>query len=367
MPQVVYTLLVNSAPAASELIDAVQTIEVDVSAEMASVLRITFGISGTDTGDWSILADETFTPLTPLQLRLQVGTGLPEAVINAYVTQALVRYADEPAGSALEVTAMDATMLMNLEEKVKAWPNMSDGLIATMIFAEYSITAMPDSTSPVISQPEGMTLQRGTDIRFLQRLARRNGFECYVQPEPITGLDMGSFGAPRTFSAPSAVLNVNMAEHTNVSNFTVRHRMLRPTRVLAAGIDASNVSSQNAQATSVTENRLGALDTLSQLDRMPTVLLSDTGLMKSGDLRTLAQAVANRSAWAVQAGGLVGEDVGVLRPGTIVNIRGAGAQMSGSYYLTRVSHTIDGNGYAQRFEARRNATGLTGSELFVQL
>src|SRR5215471_19253228 len=46
-----------------------------------------------------------------------------------------------------------------------------------------------------LTEHEGTTIQRGTDIRFLRRLAQRNGFDCYVQPEPLSGLDFGHFHA----------------------------------------------------------------------------------------------------------------------------------------------------------------------------
>ena len=66
------------------------------------------------------------------------------------------------------------------------------------------------------------------------------------------------------------------------------------------------------------------------------------------------------------AEGTVGPDVGVLRPGSTVNVRGVGLFFNGSYYVTRVSHMIDCDTYIQKFEARRNAVMMTGAELFVQ-
>ena len=57
----------------------------------------------------------------------------------------------------------------------------------------------------------------------------------------------------------------------------------------------------------------------------------------------------------------------VLRPRRLVLIKGAGKQYSGKYYVTRVSHELKGDGsYTQRFEARRNARDLDGSEQFGQ-
>ena len=58
-------------------------------------------------------------------------------------------------------------------------------------------------------------------------------------------------------------------------------------------------------------------------------------------------------------------DVGVLRPGGLVNVRGAGRLFNGSYFVTRVQHVIDAGGYVQSFEAERNAVTMTGAELYV--
>jgi hypothetical protein len=48
-------------------------------------------------------------------------------------------------------------------------------------------------------------------------------------------------------------------------------------------------------------------------------------------------------------------------------VRGCGRIYNGSYFLTRVRHLIEPGGYEQQFEARRNAVGMTGAELYVDL
>ena len=91
---------------------------------------------------------------------------------------------------------MDATLLMNLQEKVMAWPNLPDGAIAPAIFGRTRSSRACSRRRRCWSSPRDRPIQRGTDIRFLRRLARRNGFDCFVQPEPITGLDQGFFRPP---------------------------------------------------------------------------------------------------------------------------------------------------------------------------
>ena len=157
---------------------------------------------------------------------------------------------------------MDATLLMNLQENVIPWPMQDDGAIAAAVFGQYGIIPIVSPSLPFNLDPTDMTIQRGTDIRFLRRLAQRNGFECYVQPQPQSGLDMGYFGPPTNFpGAQQAVLNVKMGSLTNVSEFKIRYDMARPTAAASSGIDVMTRSPSLAVsiAPSVTPPPTGGL------------------------------------------------------------------------------------------------------------
>ena len=367
MGSVAFSLTFGPAPAPAEIVDAVQEIEVDASTDMASVFRLRLGIARTALGDWTVLQEDVFRPLLPLGIRISNELGIPEALINGYVSAQHVVYSEEPGGSVLEVSGMDATMLMNLQEKVQPWPNMPDGAIAAAIFGQYAIVPRTQPTSPQLVEPQGTTTQRGTDIRFLLRLAARNGFECYVQPEPLTGLDTGYFQPPQLMGLPQAVFNVNLGPETNVAEFRVRYEMTAPTGAITAGIDVSTKAIQPGIAPAAIETPLGIEPSLLRVLPPPVVRPAGTGLMNAGELQPLAQAVANRSSFAVVAEGTADRQVGILRPGGLVNIRGAGRVFNGSYYLTRVSHTITRDSHTQRFQARRNAVTMTGAEVFVEV
>jgi phage protein D len=255
---------------------------------------------------------------------------------------------------------------MNLEEKVMPWPNMPDSAIAAAIFGQYGIVPIVQTTSPQLVEPEGTTTQRGSDIRFLRRLARRNGFECYVQPEPISGIDQAYFQPPPSpVGPPQAVINVNMGPETNVDGFNVQYEMTRPTTAVATGLDASTKAPQPALAQASLRVPSGLEPTLTRILPPPITRPADTGLMTSGELQPAVQAIVDESSWALEASGTVGPDAGVLRPGKTINVRGAGRLLSGSYYATRIAHHIDKEGeYTQSFLARRDAVGMTGAELY---
>jgi phage protein D len=362
---VAWTLQIAFAPAPPTVVETVQEIVVDAAIGEASAFRLKLGLPQTATGDWGVLALDLFRPLVPVTVRVQAGIGLPEAIIAGYVTSQLATYSERPGGTYLSVVGMDATLRMNLQEKVTAWPSMPDSAIAAAIFGQYGLIPSVQPTGPVLVEPEGTTIQRGTDIRFLRRLARRNGFDCYVQPEPLTGLETGHFEPRSLAGVPEAVISVNMGESTNVEEFAVHYDMVRPTGAVAATLDIPTKVPQPALAPVSTEIPLGAEPALTRIVPPPLVRPTGTGLTQTADLQAASQALADRSSWSVVASGRVGPDVGVLRPGGLLNVRGAGRVFNGSYYVTRVQHVIEPGSYVQRFEAERNAVTMTGAELYA--
>ena len=361
-----FMLQIAFAPAPQPLVEAVEEIVVASSLEEASALRVRFGIAHTELGDWTVLTEDVFRPLVPVTVRVQTSV-LPEALITAYVSKQQVGYGDVAGTSTLEVSGLDATLLMNLQEKVMPWPNLPDGAIAAAIFGQHALVPMVQPTAPTLVEPEGTTIQRGTDIRFLRRLARRNGFDCYVQPEPLTGIDQGFFRPRQTIGVPQAVLNVAMGDESNVTGFQIRYEMAQPTTVVAANLDTTTKAPQPALAPVSIQPPMGIEPTLTRVLPPPIVRPVDTGLVRTSELQSLAQAIADKSSFAVVAEGEVGPTVGILRPGGLVNVRGAGRLYNGSYFVTRVTHTITRDDYVQRFEARRNAATMTGAEVFVDL
>ena len=96
-------------------------------------------------------------------------------------------FSSDPSGSELDVTAMDPTVLMHLDEKVKPWPNMKDSDVASAIFsdASYSFTPVVESTQLVAPgerphadparhrHPVPAAARRAQRLRVLRRAERR--------------------------------------------------------------------------------------------------------------------------------------------------------------------------------------------------
>ena len=148
---------------------------------MADMMRIRISVGGNDScSGWNVLDEDLFRRLTKLKLSVAVGSGLAETLMIAYVTELHADLSNQPGRSILNITAMDPTVLMTLDETVKPWPDMADSDIATTIFSDrkYGFTPVVDDTGYTRRSEEETVMQRGTDIQLLQQLAGRNGFEC---------------------------------------------------------------------------------------------------------------------------------------------------------------------------------------------
>lgn len=366
MAEVAFTLAVDGRPASDELLESVQSIEVEDHAEQADMLRLRVATAvERDGGRWSVLDAGLFRRLTNVRVGAKVGSGSSQPLIDAYVIDLRASFSAEPGRSSVEIVAMDGSALLQLEERVRRWPDQSDSQIASTIFSDAGLSADVDDTQPVRSSRNTTTIQRGTELRFLRHLAERNGFETYIEVG-ADGRGVGHFHAPRLEDQPQGVLNVNMGPDTNVDGFSARHDLIGPTSAEASGYDTANRKDQSGDAQSSRRRSLGSRRTGST-GQPRKVLVSGTGLSESSELQAAAQAVVDRSAMALTADGtLYGADYGaVLKAKRPVLVRGAGQEFSGTWYVTRVLHGLGEDGYTQRFTLRRNASGVTRQENFA--
>lgn len=367
MPATTFTLRLNGAPAAPDLLDAIQQIEVEDHAELADMMRLRLSVAVHDGGSrWNLIDDDLFARLTPIGVRVRVGSA-SESLFEGYVIDTRTEFSNSPGQSVLEVVAMDPTVLMNLNETIRAWPDMSDSEIAETLFGEYGFDPQVETTDLTRQEVDTLTMQRGTDLRFLRQLAERNGYEVFVEVNSDTGAAAGHFHPPRVEDTPQGVLSVNLGPATNVDAFNARFDMLGPATAEATGLDIETQEDQPGTAEEIGLEEQGASPSVAT-DRPRRVLLSRTGLSQTGELQTLAQAVVDRSSFAIQAEGELHtvRFGAVLRAKRPVEVRGAGRQFSGRYYVQKVVHLLTPEGYVQQFTLRRNALGLTGRERFVE-
>ena len=347
---------------ASDLYQHLVGLEVELDDKLTGMFRIYLSVLAHGDGAWPFVDDERLRIWKPVT----ISAGFEEAseeLISGYITHIKPGFDRDPANCCLELWGMDASILMDRREQLKAWPDQKDSDIATAIFGLYGLTPEVDDTEVVHDSAVSTILQRETDMQFLTRLALRNGFECFVEA------GTGYFRAPRLDEEPQPVLAAHFGEETTLVCFSAEVDALAPTRVEMFQIDRVEKEVLDASAESSRQPALGAEtpDALLGAGMEPgRVYVGMNGATGAAEMSLLCQGLFHRAEWLVKADGevLANRYGHVLMPRRTVTVKGVGETYSGVYYVSRVTHSFTADGYAQRFRALRNSLMPTGGEQF---
>jgi hypothetical protein len=362
-----FTVQVAFAPLPAPFVQALREIEVETAVGQASILRLHFDLSRNSWGDLDVVAFDIFRPLLPITVRVSLGLGLPQVLINGYVRDAQLDASNTPGASRLGVVGLDAlgTIMAHVQQPFP-WPNCADSVVAQGIFGKYGIVPAVFPTPPTRTMLDTVSNQRDYDATYLFQLARRNSYELYIQPDPVAGRDFGHFHPPLTAVPPQGVLSIDFGTQTNLNSFSVSNDMLSPTSVAALSTDPRTRAPVPAFGLVSTDPPMGLEPALNRIIPPPIERPAGTDAANPTETQFQAMARATTSSRAVAATGEV-DGLKYTRPllcGLPVLVRGAGRQHSGLYYVRSVTHRIARDSYTQSFSAWRNAVGLTGAEVF---
>lgn len=337
-------------------------LEVDLDNELASMFRLKLTIALDGDGNWSYLDDQRLQAWKQISIKAGFEDDQDE-LISGYITHIRPLFDSNPSSCLVEIWGMDGSILMDREDKLKDWPNKKDSDIVSEIFAGYSLTPDVEDTEIIHDEALSTIIQRESDMRFLKRLALRNGYECYVQG------NTGYFKSADLDSEPQPLLSVQFGEETVVNNFSIEVNALSPSNVSMYQIDRMTkevieTQIENSQQTNLGENDQTAL--LAPGMDPAVMYVSKNSSTGNPEMAALCQGIFHRGEWFVTAKGeIAGNQYGhVLRARQTVTIRGIGETYSGVYYVTNVTHSFGPEGYKQFFTCKRNGLSPTGLENF---
>jgi phage protein D len=340
-------------------------VEVEEDVEAADVFRVRLSVRGN--GVWRYLDDDRLA----LWNRLVIRIGYPDNqddLIDGYITHHDIALSGSGAqDSFLELSGMDTSAVMDLEDKQRAWPNKRDSDIAQDIFAAYGLSWEIEDTELVHDEPRATIVQSESDIRFLQRLAARNGFECFVKS------GRGFFRTADLEQPPQKLLQfAGASPQAGASNLIGLHIAVDgtpPTVLAIRRIDPFEKHDDHEVLRELPERPLGSrtLAALRAGVRTGSRLLRRQPAVSAQELRArLRAAYQPASGFVVASGEVDGRSYSaVLRAKRRVTIKSASSAHSGAYYVTRVRHLLTADAYVQGFEARRNAIDVLGTESFT--
>ena len=208
----------------------------------------------------------------------------------------------------------------------------------------------PDVQIPIDKIPA----QKGTDLAYIQELARQVGYVFYVEPGPAPGTNIAYFGPEIKLGVPQPALNLDMDALTNVESLSFS---FDPTKGVLPIVYIQNQLTRVPIPIPIPnlnplQPPLGALPTpIANLK-----VLKDTAKMSPMRAISAGLAEAAKSQDAVSGSG----SLNVLRYGRVlkarglVGVRGAGVAYDGLYYVSSVTSRLKRGEFKQSFELTRN-------------
>jgi Phage tail baseplate hub (GPD) len=338
-----------------------------------SVLSLRFRLVQRSDGEFGPLDDELFEPGVAIGFEAEPPGGLTQRLFEGQITHVRPHFESIVANAYVEVLAMDAAVMLDAEERVVAWPNVTDSDVVSQILSGYQIQVQVDDTAVLYDEDRQLLMQRATDWRFLQHLARRNGARFYFEYDTAQGKVVAHFGPPDVNGTPQPDVALLQAG-SSLSWADVQLVATGPVTMTAAALDPIGKQIVRGDGTA-------ALPLLGDDDAAAAV---ENGLKAAGATASVAllrdpfpldEAIGAETTAATDTARFVIElraeldpalYRGLLRARRPVLVRGVGRRFSGVYYVQSVRTTLEGSTLRQTFVATRNATGQTGQESFGQ-
>jgi hypothetical protein len=348
-------------PVSQAVLDALTSVTVTTNDVGKSGFQLSFTLSNRSPLHTLFLLTGG-SPLPILRVIIVVTlNGTPNVLMDGSVTNHQIAPGADAGHSTLTLTGEDLTVLMDkIDFSGLPYPAVpAEGRVALLLlkYAFLGIVPLiiPSVLVDVVIPTNQIPRHKGTDLKYIEYLARRVGYVFYLEPGPAPGVNIAYWGPQIKVGVPQPALNINMDAHTNVES-------------LSFTFD----NNQNGIPTVFIYNEISKVPLMIPLPPI-TPLNPPLGLIPpipthlepvSDNLSKLpiAQAIMQGLAKAAKLAEVVkGEgSLDVLRYGRIlkarqlVGVRGAGPAFDGLHYVNSVTHTIKRGEYKQSFKLSRN-------------
>jgi hypothetical protein len=343
------------APAPYELMTALEAVEVANDAETGDGFQLTFGLRKDKTLDFALLTSGVVQPYNRVIIGVLAGV-VPEVLIDGVISHHQLEPAE--GGSRLTVTGHAVSAMLDLEEKNAKYENQPDSVIVTRILLAYPQLGLVPAVTPTFDVPvviDRIPRQQETDLKFIERLAARNGFVFYIEPKTF-GVNTAYWGPETRLGIPQPALTQNMGAASNITSLNFAQDAQEP--VAAEGSFVEPIAKLSLPIPSLPSLKLPPL-AASPTPARRTVKVRTGANKNPATAATTALATAMNAPDAVTGEGELDavRYGGVLRARRLVGVRGAGLSYDGFYYVRGVTHQISRGQYVQKFRISREGTG----------
>ena len=348
-------------PVGRDVLDALTEVTVTSNTEGPSVFELSFQVDGrSPLATLFMLSAGAVPPMIRVVVVVTLG-GTSEVLMDGVMTDHQLSPGSGGSPATLTVTGEDLRRVMDyIDFDGIPYPALPmEGRVA-LILAKYApLGVVPIVVPPIlpdIPNPlERIPRHKGTDLQYIEDLAREVGYTFYVEPGPKPGISKAYWGPEVRVGVPQKALNVDMDAHTNVESLSFRYDSQSqelPVLYIQNQLTKVPIPIPVPGDLSPLRPPLGLVPPLPK----QFGLLEGTAKMSPVRAAAVGLATAARSSDAVTGSG----NLDVLRYGRVlkarqlVGVRGAGAAFDGLHYVNQVSHSIQRGTYKQSFSLSRN-------------
>ena len=346
-------------PVPKPVLEALTNVEVRTAAGKPSGFSLSFTLNNRSPLQTLFLIAGGQTPLLRVIIIATIS-GTPNVLMDGVMTNQQVTPGSKPGESTLTISGKDLTKVMSLIDfSGLPYPAMPPEARVALIIAKYAMFGMIPLVIPSLFTDfpipvERIPIHEGTDLHYIEELAKHVGYVFYIDPGPAPGTNTAYWGPEIKVGVPQPALNFDMDAHTNVEalsfNFNTADTVL------------PIVFIQNSLTKIPIPIPIPKLNPLQPpLGVIPAPITNVAVLKHTAKLSPMAAigvglAVASQSADAVSGRGTL--DVvrygRLLKARQLVGVRGAGMAFDGLYFVKSVTTTIKRGEIKQSFELTRN-------------
>lgn len=335
-------------------LDQATRVEVHEKMGEATTFNIRFQVDVSE-GNLTMLTESRIDAESDLSVLVPVEN-MTQCLVKGPVCSQKIHLQHGGEGSWVDVAGTDTSIAMDRETKSAVWADVADSDAVSSILSEYGYTSDVQSTDAQHLEDKHALVQRDTDLRFVRRLARRNGCLFWITCD-AAGVETAHFKRPPLDGEPEEELTINL-ESPSMQTLDISWDVERPTSIEGLQLDLNSKT-----------------DLDGAVRQTPQTILADRGLKDiTGDTRSVLVSAPADDAGDMQArgeGALIEADWFIratcrtslnelgrlVRAHTVVNVRGAGSRHSGRYFVSGVRHIIDSTAHHMDVELVRNGWG----------
>ena len=343
---------VNGAP--NETAASAAFVEVSECVGEATHYRLEYSFDIAD-GDFPLLKDTVLGPGSEISVLVPTNDSPTACLVKGPVYGQQIQFKHGGSGSTLSVQGADSLIKLDREDKAVAWSNLTDSSAVSSILSQAGLLPDVETTQAGHMEMKHTLVQRETDLSFIRRLARRNGFHFWVTSDEF-GIETAHFKRPKLDGEGECDLIINLKDpQHNVEDLDITFDVERPTSTSATEVDLNTKSDLSGSVQQSPLTALGgtALSTIATGSRVSHVYAP---VDDNGDLQARNEGTLIDAGFFMRATGRTTLSAlkKVLRSHTLVNLRGVGTRHSGTWFCSAVRHSIDSAEHFMDFDLIRN-------------